>query len=149
MATTSVLEDVPVPTRYKLSAIWTSVMFCYIYADYFELYVPGKLQGMLAGQMVPLGPVTQAVLLGTAAMLALPSLMILLSVTLKATLNRWLNVLVGTIYTAIQIAVVAKSGWNFYIALGILEAALTALIVWTAWNWPRNNLPGDQRVRSS
>ena len=139
MATASALEDVRVPTRYKLSAIWTSVMFCYIYADYFELYVPGKLQGMLAGQMVPLGPVTQGVLMGTATMLALPSLMILLSVALKATLNRWLNVLVGTIYTAIQIAVVARSVWGFYIALGILEAALTALIVWTAWTWPRND----------
>jgi hypothetical protein len=65
--------------------------------------------------------------------------MILMSVTLKATLNRWLNVMVGSIYTAIQIAVVAKSGWGFYIALGILEAGLTALIVWTAWAWPRND----------
>src|SRR6476469_8345616 len=143
MATTSVLEDVPVPTRYKLSAIWTSVMFCYIYADYFELYVPGKLQGMLAGQMVPLGAVTQGVLMGTATMLALPSLMILLSIVLKATLNRWLNVVVGAVYTAIQIAVVAKSGWGFYIALGILEAALTALVVWTAWTWPRNGSVSD------
>ena len=44
------LEDVRVPTRYKLSAMWTSVMFCYIYVDYFELYVPGKLQGMLEGK---------------------------------------------------------------------------------------------------
>jgi hypothetical protein len=147
MATVSALEDVRVPTRYKLSAIWTSVMFCYIYADYFELYVPGKLQGMLAGQMVPLGPVSQGVLLGTATMLALPSLMILLSVTLKAKLNRWLNVIVGIVYTAIQIAVVAKSGWGFYIGLGILEAALTALIVWTAWTWPRNgSLSGQGSV---
>lgn len=137
MTTVSTLEDVRVPTRYKLSAIWTSVMFCYIYADYFELYVPGKLQGMLAGQMVPLGPVTQGVLLGTAAMLALPSLMILLSVALQAAVNRWLNIVVGAVYTAIQIAVVAMSGWHFYIAFGVLEAALTALIVWTAWSWPR------------
>ena len=140
MTTASALEDVRVPTRYKLSAIWTSVMFCYIYADYFELYVPGKLQGMLAGQMAPLGPVTQSVLLGTATMLALPSLMILLSVALQAPVTRWLNVVVGTVYTAIQIAVVAKSGWSFYIALGVLEATLTALIVWTAWRWPRAGL---------
>lgn len=30
------MEDVPV--RIKLAALWTSVMFCYIYADYFEMY---------------------------------------------------------------------------------------------------------------
>jgi len=35
-------------------------MSCFIYADYFELYVPGKLQGMLAGRMEPLGAVTQS-----------------------------------------------------------------------------------------
>lgn len=137
MAVETALEDVRVPTRYKLSAMWASVMFCYIYVDYFELYVPGKLQGMLDGKIVPLGPVTQGVLLATATMLALPSLMIFLSVTLRASVSRWLNIVMGAIYTAIQLAVVSASGWIFYVAIGILEAALTALIVWTAWTWPR------------
>ncbi|MEP6938797.1 MAG: DUF6326 family protein [Rudaea sp.] len=131
------LEDVSVPTRYKLSAMWVSVMFCYIYADYFELYVPGKLQGMIAGRMDPLGPVTQGVLAGTAAMLALPSLMILLSIALPPRLCRWLNVVVGIVYTLIQLLVISGSGWAFYVAFGILETALTALVVWTAWKWPR------------
>ena len=139
MAAVSVLDDAPVPIRYKLSALWISVMFLYIYADYFELYVPGKLQSILAGQMAPLGPVTQSVLLGTAAMLALPSLMIFLSVALRASATRWLNVAVGVIYTAIQIAVVSSSGWTFYVAMGMLETALTVLIVWTAWKWPRSS----------
>ena len=137
MTSRAVLEDVKVPVRYKLSAMWASVMFCYIYVDYFELYVPGKLHGMLDGLMLPLGPVTQSMLLGTAIMMALPSLMILLSLTLAAPLSRWLNMLLGTIYTAIQLLVISKSGWTFYIAIGLLEAALTALIVWTAWKWPR------------
>ncbi len=139
MADASVLDDVPVPIRYKLSALWISVMFLYIYADYFELYVPGKLQSILAGQMIPLGPVTQSVLLGTAAMLALPSLMIFLSLALKAWATRWLNVAVGVIYTAIQIAVVSGSGWTFYVAMGLLESVLTVLIIWTAWKWPRSS----------
>ena len=39
----------------KLSALWASTMFCYIYCDYFELYVPGKLDGMLQGKIGPLG----------------------------------------------------------------------------------------------
>ena len=42
MAVAAALEDIRVPTRYKLSAMWASVMFCYIYADYFGLYVPGS-----------------------------------------------------------------------------------------------------------
>ena len=34
-------------------------MFCYVYADYFGLYKPHVLQGMLEGQMGPLGATTQ------------------------------------------------------------------------------------------
>ncbi len=36
------LEDFKVNVKIMLSALWTSVMFCYIYGDYFELYVPKK-----------------------------------------------------------------------------------------------------------
>ncbi|MEO8670574.1 MAG: DUF6326 family protein [Tahibacter sp.] len=137
MKAVSALEDVRVPTRYKLSAMWVSVMFCYIYADYFELYLPGKLQGMLAGRMDPLGPVTQGVLVGTAVMLALPSLMILLSVALPPRVCRWLNIVVAIVYTVIQLLVVSGSSWVFYVGFGIVETVLTALVIWTAWTWPR------------
>lgn len=147
MLPASTLEDVRVPTRYKLSATWASLMFCYIYGDYFELYIPGKLQGMLAGRMDPLGPVTQGVLVGTTAMLALPSLMILLSLTLAPRLCRWLSVVVGVVYTVIQLLVISRSGWAFYVAFGALETALTVLIVWTAWKWPSG--PRQESARSS
>ena len=45
------LIDSPVPTRFKLSALWASVLFLYLCGDYFELYTPGKLPAMLAGRM--------------------------------------------------------------------------------------------------
>ncbi|MES2069564.1 MAG: DUF6326 family protein [Pseudomonadota bacterium] len=137
MNTRPVLDDIKVPVRYKLSAIWASVLFCYIYVDYFELYIPGKLHGMLEGNIMPLGPVTQGILLGTAIMMAIPSLLVFLSLTLSAPLSRWFNIVFGVIYTMIQLIVVSQSGWIFYIAIGLVEAALTALIVWTAWTWPR------------
>jgi hypothetical protein len=38
------LDDIKIHVKLKLSALWASVMFCYIYGDYFELYKPGKLQ---------------------------------------------------------------------------------------------------------
>jgi hypothetical protein len=36
------LADAPVPVRLKLSALWASVMFCYVYGDYFDLFRPGS-----------------------------------------------------------------------------------------------------------
>ncbi len=140
MNTRPALEDIKVPVRYKLSAMWASVLFCYIYVDYFELYIPGKLHGMLEGNIMPLGPVTQGILLGTAIMMAIPSLLVFLSLMLGAPLSRWLSVIFGIIYTLIQLIVVSQSGWIFYIAIGLVEAALTALIVWTAWTWPRREI---------
>ncbi|MES2129562.1 MAG: DUF6326 family protein [Pseudomonadota bacterium] len=137
MTTRPILEDIKVPIKIQLAAVWTSVMFCYIYCDYFELYVPGKLQGMLDGNMMPLGHVTQGMLLGTAIMLAVPSLMIFLSIMLAAPISRWCNIVLGVVYTLIELMVVSKSGWQFYIAMGLLEAALTAYIAWLAWRWPR------------
>jgi hypothetical protein len=112
-------------------------MSCFIYADYFELYLPGKLQGMLAGRMEPLGPVSQGVLVGTSAMLAVPSLMIALSVLLPPGPCRWLNVFVGLVYAAIELLVISHSGWAFYVGFGLLETALMAYAVWVAWRWPR------------
>lgn len=130
------LEDVKIHVRFKLSALWASVMFCYLYGDYFGLYKPGTLQHMLDGNMVPLGPTTQGVLFGTALMMAVPSAMVFLSLVLSARVCRWTNVVLGVLYTAI-ILLTMPGAWAFYLFLGVVEAAFTALIVWYAWTWPR------------
>ena len=133
----SPLEDVKIPVKVKLAALWTSVMFCYVYGDYFELYIPGKLQGMLQGQMAPLGPVTQGVLVGTSILLAVPSLMIFLSIALPPTFSRWLNIVAGLFYTGIMLLIAIGGGWAFYVLFAAIEVVLTLLIVWSAWRWPR------------
>lgn len=137
MTTPSELHDVHVPTRYKLAALWASVMSCFIYADYFELYVPGKLNSMLAGRMEPLGLVTQGVLACTSILLAVPSLMIALSVLLPARACRWLNLVVAIAYAAVEFVVVSGGGWAFYVGFGLLEAGLLLFAAWTAWRWPK------------
>lgn len=136
----SALEDIRVPVKLKLSALWASLMFCYIYGDYFGLFQPGNLQSMLQGQMGPLGPTTQGVLLGTAALLAVPSLMIFLSLVLKPAVNRVVNIVLGLFYTGIML-VSMPGAWAFYIFLGVIEIVLSLLIVWYAVKWPRQVVP--------
>lgn len=130
-----VFEDIKVHVRFKLFALWSSVMFFYIYGDYFELYQPGKLQGMIAGNM-PLGPVSQGILLGISAVMIVPSLMPFLSLVLPAGVNRVVNIVFGTIYTAIMILAI-RGGWHFYVVFGLIEITLTILVVWYAWTWPK------------
>jgi hypothetical protein len=133
--TTRPLHDAPLPVRLRLAALWTSVMFCYLYADYFGLYIPGRMQSMLQGRMGPLGPTTQGVLLFTAAMMAIPSLMVVLSLVLPARACRWANVAVGALYTAIILRTMWD--WAFYVLYGVIEVTLTGAVVWSAWRWPK------------
>jgi hypothetical protein len=130
------LDDVKVNVKIKLSGLWASLMFCYIYGDYFELHKPGTLRSMLEGRMGPLGATTQGVLLGTAVMMAIPSVMVFLSLVLRPSVNRWVNIVLGVIYTIIML-ITMPGAWVFYIFLGIVEMVLTLLIVWYAWRWPR------------
>ena len=129
------LEDLKVPVKLKLSALWTSVMFCYMYADYFELFKPGKLERMIAGNG-PFGQTTQGVLVVASVVLAIPSIMIFLSVALKATVNRRVNIIVGSLYMVI-IMFTASRNWAFMRMYGVIEVVLTGLVVWSAWTWPR------------
>jgi hypothetical protein len=136
------LQDIQLHVKVKLSALWTSLMFCYVYGDYFGLYKPGKLQKMLNGDMGTLGAITQGVLLGTSVLMTIPSLMIALSLLLPASASRWANIVFGLVYTVIML-ITMKGAWLFYQFLGIVEVALTMLIVWHAWNWPRNEPIND------
>jgi hypothetical protein len=129
------LHDIQIHVRYKLSALWTALMFCYIYGDYFGLYVPGKLKGMIGGEG-PVGPVSQGSLTGTALLLALPGTMVILSLLLPPRLCRWLNVLLGMFYTAVMLLTM-PGAWTFYITLGVIEIALSLSIVVLALRWPR------------
>src|SRR3954447_6924522 len=128
------LEDARVNVRIKLLALWTSVMFCYIYADYFDLMAPGTLQSMLQGQG-PIGPSTPATLLVASLVLAIPSVMIVLSVELRPAIARWMNVVFGAAYTAIILNTMWSRG--FLIFYGGIEIMLTTLVVRYAWKWPK------------
>ncbi len=90
---------------------------------------------MLEGKMWSL-PVTQELLVGTSIMMAIPSVMVFLSLALKPNLNRWVNIILGVTDTAIMLLTM-PGAWAFYIFLGIVEVALTVLIVWYAWSWPK------------
>jgi hypothetical protein len=135
----SELQDFKINIKLKLSALWASLVLCYLYGDYFGLYVPGSLQSILDGKMGPLGATTQGVLLFTSAMMAIPSLMVALSLLLKPALSRWMNIVFGLVYTAI-ILMTMPGAWHFYIFLGVIEATLTLIIVWNAWQWPKANV---------
>lgn len=135
----SQLHDAKIDVKIKLAALWAATMFCYIYGDYFELYVPGKLSSMSEGNILPLGAVTQGILVGTSGMMAVQSVMVFLSLVMKPAINRWVNVIFGLIFALIVTLVIIQGGWIFYKVLGVVEIALLLAVAWQAWNWPRDH----------
>jgi hypothetical protein len=136
-STTHQLENFKVPVKIKLSALWSSVMFCYIYGDYFSLYVPNKVQDFINGKTLLDSP---AKLFAASVLMVIPSLMIFLSIAMKPVLNRWLNMLFGSIYTIIMFLIAISSiapWWSFYVFLAVVEMVLTMTIVFYAWRWPK------------
>ena len=131
------LENPKVNIKIKLAALWASVVFCYIYGDYFELYVPEKVNSLLTGENILDSPTK---LLIASIVLAIPSIMIALSIILKPKINRILNIVFGTLFTLMMVLIAINSltAWySFYVFLAILESLITFLIVVYAWKWPR------------
>lgn len=142
------LQDLTVHVKIKLAGLWTSLMFCYIYGDYFELYVPGKTEGLITGKNLLDSPVK---LLAATLLLTIPSLLICLSLLLKPRINRLLNIVWGTFYAAIMllIAFTSFTEWRaFYVLLAFVESVLGISIVIIAWNWPKN-IAADQLRHAS
>lgn len=129
------LSDSPIPLRVKLSALWASLTLLYLYGDYFGLYRPGKLQRMLDGAG-PMGQSSQGSLLFVALLLAVPALMVCLSLTMPARFVRWLSIGLALFYAAF-VALTLPGAWWFYLAYSGIEITLCLLIAGIAWRWPR------------
>jgi hypothetical protein len=129
------LEDIKLNVKLKLAALWASFMFLYIYVDYFHLYMPGALEDMLAGKVFVL-EVTQAFLLVVLATVTIPALMIFLSVSLSAKVNRWTNIIVATVYIPYTLFNLVGEAWVHMVFGAIVEVVLLSLVIWYAWKWP-------------
>ncbi|MBM7808209.1 hypothetical protein JOD57_004046 [Geodermatophilus bullaregiensis] len=115
-------------------------MFLYIYIDYFHLHKPGVIDDLRAGAVGLDYDITPTVLTIFVAVVAIPALMVMLSMTLPARVNRATNLVVATLYIPVSMfnAVGESWDWAFFYGLSIgVEVLLLAFILRSAWTWPR------------
>jgi Family of unknown function (DUF6326) len=135
--TPNLLDNPPIPVQAKLAAAWTSFMFLYIYVDYFHLYKPGVVDDILAGIVFEFD-ISQTFVVIALTLVAIPILMILLSTTLPARVNRATNLVVATLYIPVSMYNAVGESWTYFYGLSIgLEVLLLAFILRSAWTWPR------------
>jgi hypothetical protein len=133
---TRTLEDVTVPVKLKLAALWTATMFLFAYGDVFTVYRADKVREILGGEIAGID-VTGAFLLAVSVYVAIPSVMVFLSLALRPGASRLTNLAVGAVYALTIVASAIGEGSAYSIFLSVLEVTLVLLIVWFAWNWPR------------
>lgn len=130
-------QNEQVNVKIILSALWIAVMFIYVYADIKTLFqpeIPGQIMsGIVAGMTI-----NQGFLFAAALLMSIPAIMIVLSLTLKPGINRWLNIIVSFLHIVLIIITrfVPSKVWYYYIYYQSLEAILHVLIICYAWKWP-------------
>lgn len=130
------LAEFTVNIRLKLAGLWTSLMFLYIYVDYFHLYMPGSLADISAGKVFTF-QISQTFLLVTLVSMTVPALMICLSIALPAKANRITNMLIATLFIPYTLFNLAGEAWiHMYFAAGV-EVILLLMIIRCASKWPQ------------
>lgn len=126
------MDQARIGVRAKLSALWATLMFLYVYADVLSLYRPGELADIRDGMMGPF-EVSQAMLLAASVVVITPTLMIFLSLILSLRINRLTNIAAGVVFTLVNISNIVGETWVYYRAFGMFEILITLLIIRHAW----------------
>ena len=132
------LENPIINIKLKLAALWTSLMFLFVYGDYFELYTPGKIENLRNVTEILDSPFK---LFMASLVIAIPSLMIALTVLTKPKLSKVLNIIFGVLFALLQILIgsLSISSWyGFYVFYAALEAIIAITIVYHALKWPKS-----------
>ena len=135
----SALEVLRMPVQAKLAAAWTSLMFFVIYIDYFHLYKPGAIDQIRGGEIHAFD-ISGTLLTIFVVVIGIPALMIVLSMTLPARLNRVTNLVVASLQIPLMMFNAVGESWewaSFYgLSIGV-EVLILAFILRSAWTWPR------------
>ena len=133
------MEDVKI----RLAVLWLFTAVALV-GEGMLLIAPGVIEKVISGEFYEGMDPTGMLLLG-AIINVVPLVMAFLSVTLKDSTNRWVNIIVGIFFTGILLfdligyiaAPLGEGTVPFYIVLGGSTVVASALIVWYAWKWPK------------
>ena len=126
-----------IPVQARLAAAWASFMFLYIYVDIFNFYKPGVVNGILSG-VVWKFDISPALLTMFLVSVSIPAMMVWLSMTLPARVNRATNLVVASLLIPYSMFNAAGATWEWAAFYGLsigLEVLLLAFILRSVWAW--------------
>ena len=121
-----------VDVRIILSALWIALMFLYQQGDVQRIYsgdfVPGETE---VGELMS----PQMLWMISAITMTIPVVMIILSLTLPHSANRWANIIVAILFFVYTLNGVRLYPSAYDRFLLIVSLGVNALTVWYAWKW--------------
>ena len=134
--------------KVKIAVLWLFMAVAYSAHMALSIFEPGVIELITDGKL----QLSEGEFIFSAFFAWLiPLTMAFLSVTLKDSANRWANIILGIILTAVNIFHLLFEQLtqpSFHMAqpsvhqllLNISTVAVTALIVWYAWRWPKREV---------
>ena len=130
------LQELKVNTRIVIAFLWTAMLFIFAYVDIFGFFRADVLQDALNGKVF-IFEANQTFFLLTTIYILIPSLMVFLTLVLKATIAKLANIILSLLYiVTIAGAMVGESWWYFLLGSALEIILLLAIIIY-AWKWPR------------
>jgi hypothetical protein len=132
------LEDLSL-YKMRFSVLWLLWVVTDLATGMLWLIEPGVIDEIKAGEILGVVVGSEMLLLG-AVIYLVPLAMAFLSLTLKGSTNRWTNLIVGAVYTVYELTEIIEQAVEpsaYRMLLTILMVVFSALIVWLALKWPK------------
>ncbi len=130
------LQELKINTRIVIAFLWTSMLFIFAYVDIFGFFRADVLEDALAGKVF-IFEANQVFFLLTTMYVVIPSLMVFLTLVLKAHIAKITNIIFALLYILTILGAMAEETWWYFLLGSALEIILLITIIIYAWKWPR------------
>ena len=119
--------------KIRISVLWLFAIVSDLANVLMSLAYPGILEELMTGELA-MGP--EMMLVG-AIIVLIPLVMAVLTLTLKGSINRWLNIILGIVYSIIffgsfiELATTTPAAYILLLTAASFTASVA--IVWCAW----------------
>ena len=115
--------------KIKIAVLWSLFEFCIIAVSFVLIQI---------AIVEELGGGTPEEILATVISSLIPPIMAFLSLTLKDSINRWLNIIVGIVFIVLMpigtgFGMIPTAYLPSVIVIAIVEIVALVLIIWYAW----------------
>jgi hypothetical protein len=116
-------------TRIILSGLWVALMLTYLLGDVLRVF---------SGDVARMGGTlhfSQGMWWGIAVLMLIPILMVVLSLLLPQSVNRWASIIAAAFFFLLNLVTLPTYPSAYDKFLIIVGLVFNGMTVWTAWNW--------------